>query len=438
MPQHPEHSLAKLLMPLALLACSPPQDHVAPSTEALAKAALPLADHGPLLQAIGDARFVIMGEMTHGTHEFYLERARLTERLVRDRGFGAVVIEGDQPAAERVNRYVRGLGADRSAAQALQAFTNFPRWMWRNAEFSNLVERLRTHNQALPPERRVGVYGMDVYNLSGAIDAVIAYLERNGSAAQARAQYRCFAPYRADPHRYGAAARRRSCRAAAEAVLTSVRGLPRPADPVAAEARFSAIGSAATVAGAEEYFRELYSGTSAWNARDRRMTSTVEEIAEHVGALAGPPGRVVVWAHNSHVGDARATDAADRGEINLGQVLRERHGPAAFLLGFLTYTGSVIAAEQWDAPERVRTLRPALPGSDAARLHEAGVAEGLLLLRARHPAASLLEGRRPQRAVGVIYQPHTERQSHYFHADLRRQFDAVIHIDRTRALTPLR
>lgn len=400
------------------------------------------ADYDPLLAAVGDAGVVALGEATHGTHEFYRERARISERLIRERGFGAVAIEADWPVTERVNRYVRGLGNDTSAAQALAAYTRFPRWMWRNAEFRDFVERLRAHNQSLPPARRVGVYGIDVYDLFDAADAVVAYLGAVDATAarRARDRYRCFAPYRPDPQRYGMAARRpsRSCADEAASTLADLRRLARPADPVAAEAHFSAIRSAASVAGAEEYFRTLHAGSLAWNARDRRMAATVAEVGEHVAALSDRPGKVIVWAHNSHIGDARATEARLRGEINLGQLLRERAGDAAFLLGFLTHSGSVIAAREWGAPGRVHDLRPALEESYSGLLHATGLGDALLLLRPGQPAASILAAPRLERAVGVVYARQTERRSHYFRAELPRQFDGVVYLDRTRAMTPLR
>ncbi|HEX8556021.1 MAG TPA: erythromycin esterase family protein, partial [Sphingomonas sp.] len=282
----------------------------------LASAARPIrgtsADYDPLLEATRGKQFVLLGEATHGTHEFYRERARISMRLVREQGFRAVVIEGDWPDTDRVNRYVRSLGGDASAQAALSAFQDFPRWMWRNAEFRDFVEALRTHNATLPAAQRVGVYGMDVYNLFEAADAVIAYLASvdRAAAERARAQYLCFARYRPDPARYGEAARRaeRSCERQAAAVLAELRARPRPQDPVAAEALFSAVRSAASVAGAEEYNRVAYAGANSWNVRDRRMAATVTDIAAHAEAVSGAPGKVVVWAHNSHVGDARATD----------------------------------------------------------------------------------------------------------------------------------
>ncbi|HEX8402913.1 MAG TPA: erythromycin esterase family protein [Allosphingosinicella sp.] len=268
----------------------------------------------------------------------------------------------------------------------------------------------------------------------------IRYLERSdpAMAGRVRSNYRCFAPYRGDTQRYGEAARRRSCQAPAEAALAEFRRLRRPSDPVAAEAHFAALGNARAVVGTEEYFRTLHAGSYSWNARDKRMAATVDEVADHVGRVRGQPGRVIVWAHNSHVGDARATEAANRGELNVGQLLRERHGQAAFLLGFLTHSGTVIAGEEWDMPGRVRTLRPALPESHSGLLRAAGLQEGVLLLRGSPGASDArIAAPRLQRAVGVIYRPETERLSHYFQATLTRQFDAVIYLGETRALTPL-
>jgi erythromycin esterase-like protein len=444
--------LAAALMPLA--ACSPGESRIpeapdaqlsaAPALASIAAGAQPIrsaaTDYDPLIGSIGDARFVLLGEATHGTHEFYRERARISMRLVREQRFRAVVIEADWPDAGRVNRYVRGLGVDASAEAALSDFADFPRWMWRNAEFRDFVEELRAHNASLPPSQQVGVYGMDVYNLFGAADAVVRYLENfdRPAAARARAQYRCFARYRPDPARYGEAARSpaRSCERQAKSVLAELRARPRPEDATAAEELFSAVRSAASVVGAEEYNRAAYGGTLAWNVRDRRMAATVTEVAEHVSTRA-ELGKVVVWAHNSHVGDARATDMAMRGELNLGQLLRERFGGATYLLGFTTYEGTVMAADRWDGPQRVHTLRAARPDSYAGLFRAAGTGDALILLSTGSAAAQALGEPRLKREVGVIYARATELQSHYLRTRLAQQFDAVIHLDRTRALTPL-
>lgn len=299
---------------------------------------------------------------------------------------------------------------------------------------------MRAYNLAQPPARRVGVYGMDVQNLFEGQEAAVAWLARHDppAAARARARYRCFAGFRGDPARYGEATRRpgRACERQASAVLAEFQGRPRPVDPEAAEALFSARRSAATVVAAEAYHRATHAGAYSWNVRDRFMAEAVAEIAAHAESLSGAPGKVAVWAHNTHVGDARSTAMAQRGELSLGQLLRDRYGAGAFLVGFLTHSGTVMAAAEWDRPGRVQVLRPALAESYAGLLHAQGIQRGLFLTREPGVAAALA-GPRLERAVGVIYQPRTERESHYLEARLSRQFDAVVYIDRTRAVTPL-
>jgi erythromycin esterase-like protein len=314
--------------------------------------------------------------------------------------------------------------------------------MWGNTDFRDFVERLRTYNMARPAAERVGLYGLDVYDLSEAADAVVAYLKQADPAAagRSRSQYRCFAPYRGDTHAYGLATRRpsASCREEAEAVLAEVRRLPRPADPVAAETHFGAVRSAASVVAAEEYFRVSYTGSLSWNARDRRMAETVDEIAAHAAALSGRPGKIVTWSHNTHTGDARATSAANRGELSLGQLMRQRHGDAAFLIGFFTYTGTVMAAPEWDRPGRAYDIRLALEGSHSWLFHQTGIPNFSLLLRGNAAVSRGLAEPMLQRAIGVIYAPQTERQSHYFDARLSEQFDAAIFFNRSSAVTPIR
>jgi erythromycin esterase-like protein len=411
-----------------------------------ARLAVPLtgapSDHDPLVQAARDARFVLLGESSHGTHEYYRDRALISERLVRELGFGAVAIEGDWSGTYRVNLYVRGRGGDRTAEQALSGYRNFPRWMWRNAEFRDFIDRLHNWNLTQPPERRVGVYGMDVYDLFDAQDAVIAYLRRVDPAATGRAQrhYRCFAPYNRSSHAYGEAARRQSssCEDEAAAVVAEVRRLPRPEAPAEAESHFTAVRAAASVAGGEAYFRSVYAGSMSWNVRDQQMARNLDEIADHVGRVSGRPGKVVAWAHNSHMGDARATFAARQGELNIGQLMRQRHGEAAFLVGFFTHGGTVMAAPEWDMPGRVYQVRPALPGSYSDLFHRSGMPAFSLVLRGNKELARQFGQPRLQRAIGVIYRPETERQSHYFDARLSEQFDAILFFNRSRGVTPLR
>jgi erythromycin esterase-like protein len=400
------------------------------------------SDYSDILAQAGGARRILLGESTHGTHEYYRERARITERLIRDHGAGAVAIEGDWSATQRVNLYVRGLGSDRNAEQALRGYTSFPQWMWGNTDFRDFVERLRTLNLERPPEQRVGLYGMDVYDLYDSAESVEAYLRRTApQAAQAAARhYRCFARYGRDRWAYGVATRdpRRACRSQAQAVLADVRRLPRPADPAQREAHFGALRSAASVAAAEEYFRTASVGSLAWNVRDRHMADNVDEIAGHVEAMSGRPARVVMWSHNTHSGDARATFAADRGELNLGQLMRQRHGDSAFLIGFLSHSGSVFAAPEWDSPGRRYDMRPALRGSYSELFHRSGLPAFSLLIRGNAAVSRLLAAPMLERAIGVVYVPASERTAHYFEARLAEQFDAVIYFDRSRAVTPVR
>jgi erythromycin esterase-like protein len=396
-------------------------------------------DYDDIMAAIGDARFVLLGESTHGTHEYYRERARISERLIRERGFNAILIEGDWSPTFRVNLYVRGLGTDSSAEQALAGYTRFPRWMWGNRDFRNFVERVHAYNLTLPAERRVGIYGMDVYDIFDAADAAVAYLRGIDPAAAHRTerQYDCFDPYKEDTAAYGASTRSgRSCKDEAAAAQAEVQRIARPSGAAEAEAHFAAQGAAASVVAGEEYFRTAYTGSLAWNVRDKRMAQNVEATAEHLSALSGQPGKAVTWSHNSHTGDARATFAANCGELNLGQLMRQRHGNSAFLLGFLTYGGTVMAAPEWDQPGQVYTVRPALSESYSGLFHTLGIPNFSLLLRGNAELKTLLGQPRLQRAIGVIYAPQTERQSHYFDAHLSEQFDAVIYFDQTTAVTP--
>ena len=409
-------------------------------------AALPLTgaalDYDTLIALAAAARVVFLGEQTHGTHEFYRERARITQRLIRERGFRAVALEADWPEVERINRYIHGEAGDAGAERSLGGFTDFPLWMWRNTDVRDLVQWLRAHNAPLPLDRRVSIYGIDVYSLYTSADAVIAYLESVDPAAaeRARKQYACFAAHRPDPQRYAAAAQSRSCEAQAAAVLSEMRqrAATRPADPAAANALFSALRNAHSVVNSEEYFRSLYiPGISTWNVRDQRMEDVLLAIDEHLGTGASERAGIVVWAHNSHAGDARATDMGEGGEHNVGQLIRQRLGGESLLVGFFTHRGKVMAASEWGAPGRVFDLRPALAGSYADLFHAARAANFMLVLR--DPTLTThLSGPRLERAVGVVYIPATERQSHYFRARLTSQFDLALFFDQTAAVTPIR
>jgi erythromycin esterase-like protein len=403
-------------------------------------------DVSAIVDAIGDARIVLLGEASHGTHEFYATRAAVTRRLIEAHGFRAVTIEGDWPDTRRVDRFVRAISPDADADMALAGFRRFPQWMWRNHVVRDFVSWLRRWNDGRQPGARCGFYGLDLYSLHASIDAVLKYLERvdPGAARRARERYSCFEHAGGDdPQAYGFAASRALVEPCEDDVVRQLAELRHCADEYASSGGdlgeddfFSAEQNARLVANAERYYRSMFHGrVSSWNLRDTHMAETLDAVVERL-ERDGEPARLCVWAHNSHLGDARATQMGKGGELNVGQLVRERYGDAACLVGFTTYTGTVTAAHDWDEPARRRTVRPGLAGSTEALFHRLG--DPRFLLDLRHPdARQELAGSRLERAIGVIYRPETERQSHYFHVDLPRQFDLVIHFDETRALEPL-
>lgn len=416
----------------------------APTT--LQAAALPVTGHNqdydPLMEMIGDAQFVLLGEATHGTHEFYRERARITRRLIEEKGFNAVAIEADWEETRRIHHYIHGRSGDTSAEQALSGFTDFPEWMWRNTDVRDLVEWLRTYNDTLPNSRSgIGFYGLDLQKPFESIDPVVRYLERvdTEAANRARERYGCFANFSKDPIAYGREAAPRGEGACADEALAQLQEMEQRVitstlyhNPVMTDELFSAIQNARVVKNGEEYFRSpLLGNTSSWNLRDHHMADALDALATQ--SVPGQTVKVVAWAHNSHMGDASATEMGEYGEWNVGQLMRERHKDGAVLVGFTTYSGTVVAASNWGAPGVDQPIRPALPDSYSGLFHSLGVGNFLLLLRGK---VDLVEPRL-ERAIGVIYLPQSERASHYFEADLMKQFDAVIHMDVTRAVAPL-
>lgn len=399
---------------------------------------------GPLLDRIGDADAVLIGEASHGTHEFYHARAELTKALILGHGFNAVAVEADWPDAYRVNRWVRHETEDIDAAQALGDFTRFPRWMWRNRDVVAFLQWLRDFNEPRPPAGRAGFYGLDLYSLHTSINAVLAYLKKVDPAGAERARYRygCFEDFGEDSQSYGYAATLGISRSCEDDVVAQLVDLRRRATDyaardgrVAADEYFMAEQNARLVLNAEKYYRSMFGGrVESWNVRDTHMMDTLDALTSHLRQTAGR-AKVVVWAHNSHLGDARATQMGDIGELNLGQLARERYGNRARLVGFTTHTGSVTAATNWDEPAERKRVRPSLEGSYERLFHDTGIAQFLLLTG--DPALRDVLGSRLERAIGVIYRPETERVSHYFTARLADQFDAVMHIDETRALEPL-
>ena len=399
-----------------------------------------------LMQRVGNAPLVLIGEASHGTHEFYRIRAEITKRLITERGFQAVAVEADWPDAYRVNQYVRGGGTDHDATEALGGFQRFPQWMWRNADVLDFVGWLRAHNLSRPDDERVGLYGLDLYSLHASMDAVIRYLRvvDPNAAWRASQRYACFEHFGGDPQSYGYAAAHGLAPSCEREVMEQLIELRRSAvdyarrdGRVATDDLFFAEQNAQVVANAERYYRAMFGDrVNSWNLRDRHMAATLEALMAFLGRQRAP-AKVVVWAHNSHLGDARATEMGRRGELNVGQLVRQRYGGAAILVGFSTYQGSVTAASNWGDPAQCMRVRPALPGSLEALFHDVGIQSFMLDLDVRTEAAEALATPRLQRAIGVIYRPDTERQSHYYHASLARQFDVVLHYDTTRAVEPM-
>lgn len=399
-------------------------------------------DYDALLERIGDARFVLIGEASHGTHEFYRERARLTRRLIEERGFTAVAVEADWPDAYRVNRYVRGQSEDADAGDALGDFTRFPRWMWRNEDVWGFVEWLREHNEQHPGQE-AGFYGLDLYSLHRSMRAVVEYLDTVDpqAAARARQRYACFDHFGDNPQAYGyatASGRQEPCEDAAVAQLLELQrqGAEPGCGPLGGDEHFHAEQNARLALNAANYYRSMFRGRGeSWNIRDTHMAETLEALAAH-GEAQGRPPRIVVWAHNSHLGDARASAMGwERGELNLGQLTRGRWPTETFIVGLSTHHGTVTASDDWDEPARTKRVRPGLPGSLEQVLHEVG---GDFWLDLREPqVAGELRDERLQRFIGVIYRPETERWSHYVQTRPADMYDALLHFDATTALVPL-
>jgi erythromycin esterase-like protein len=417
----------------------------ASATHATLSAALAITgspnDYDALVDRIGDARCVLIGEASHGTHEFYVERARMTRSLIAQAGFNAIAVEADWPAAYRLNCFVRGAGEDRTAADALGDFQRFPRWMWRNQVVEAFAVWLRAQNQRAPDP--VGFYGLDLYSLNESVNLVLRYLEKVDpeAAKRARERYSCFDHRHGDDGQgYGAAVvsgREESCE---RGVLDQLLELQQKQAEYSSndtrlpeDAHFFAVQNARLVANAERYYRTMFrGGPDSWNLRDSHMAETLDALFDHLDEPRRP-SKVVVWAHNSHVGDARYTEMGRRGQLTLGQLARERYDRNAYLVGLTTYEGTVTAASDWGAPALVKRVIPGREDAYEAELHDAGLRRDLLLFE----TGLEVDARRLERAIGVIYRPETERQSHYFQAEMARQFDAVVHLDRTQALWPL-
>jgi erythromycin esterase-like protein len=410
----------------------------------VASAAKPIGNHDELLERIGDSEIVLIGEASHGTHDFYAVREALTRRLIAEKGFRIVALEADWPDALRVNRYVSGCSDDNSANEALGGFRRFPTWMWRNTVMEGFVDWLKEWNCGSDGRETAGIFGMDLYSMHTSMQSVLAYLGKVDpeAAKRARERYSCFDHFGGDPQHYGymtSSEGAEPCEGKVVNQLMELRErqleLIRQDVGAAEDEFFFAEQNARLVVNAERYYRSMFlARRSSWNLRDEHMTETLAALKRHFGKDGG---KMVVWAHNSHLGDARATEMGARGEYNIGQLMRQKFGSHVFNIGFSTYAGTVTAARNWGDPTEIQRVRAALPGSYEELFHDTGLRDFWLDLREGGEAAEVLAQERLQRAIGVIYRPETERDSHYFKASLTQQFDVMIHIEETRALDAL-
>jgi protein-L-isoaspartate(D-aspartate) O-methyltransferase len=423
----------------------PPVEAAAPArlyrlSEVVAEAAEPLPDpddprFGAFFDRFGSARVVMLGEASHGTSEFYRARAAITKRLIEEHGFNIVAVEADWPDAAAVDRHVRQRpGPERTE----RAFRRFPTWMWRNRDVAQFVDWLTDYNAAQAPDKRAGFYGLDLYNMSDAIAAVLDYLDARDpeAAAVARERYGCLTPWQKEPATYGRAVLRGSYKDCEEAVALQCRELlERRLKHIGDDSFIDAAQSARLVASAERYYRIMYyGGADAWNLRDTHMFETLTNLLEAKDGTA----KAVVWAHNSHIGDARHTDMGSlRDEINIGQLARERFGKQAVLIGFGTHSGTVTAANDWDGETQTMRVRPSRADSYERVCHDAGIARFLLDMKRNDELRYRLKTPRLERFIGVIYRPGTELASHYAEASLSEQFDAYVWFDETHAVEPL-
>jgi erythromycin esterase-like protein/predicted phosphoribosyltransferase len=442
----------ELLRAAATATAAAPVEEPPDDLAVIRAAAIPVEDGTPsddvLFDLVGDAHLVLIGEASHGTHEFYQSRARMTRRLIEEKGFNAVAVEADWPDAYRVNQYVRGRSKDEGAEAALRGFQRFPAWMWRNEVVLGFVGWLREHNEHRDSADQAGFYGLDLYSLNRSAEAVISYLEGVDpeAAERARERYSCLDHHTSDDGevfaRTGAFGAGEACENEAIDQLVELSRKEQEysvRDGLLAEDEFfSAEQNARVVSAAASYYRAMFGGrASTWNMRDLHMTDTLDALLEHLTREPDQPAKVVVWAHNSHLGDARATETSARGELNVGQLVRERHPGDCRTIGFTTHTGTVTAADNWGGAAHRKRVRPALSGSVEDLFHRSALEEFLLRFDRPAPVTEVMTQARLERAIGVIYRPQTERVSHYFHARPAEQFDAVIHLDQTQALTPL-
>ncbi|PJJ58781.1 erythromycin esterase family protein [Hymenobacter chitinivorans] len=392
-------------------------------------------DLDPILQQMGPARYALLGEASHGTAEFYTWRAALSKRLIQEKGFTMIAVEGDWPAIYELNRYVRGQSSAGSAVQSLQSLHRWPTWLWANQEVANLLEWVRTYNKTQPAARQVGFYGLDLYSMVQSLEQV-----RTDFSAADQATHEavinalsCLEPYRSNEEAYGTATLRGvSCATEINAVLTAVRAR-RQALPATDEAGFSAEQNALLAVNAERYYRTaVQESAGSWNIRDQHMMETINRLMD----FHGPAAKIIVWAHNTHVGDARYTDMAARGEVNVGQLTRQQHGAeGVFVVGSGTYQGTVVAAPFWGGATTIMPVPAAPQSSWEGALHAKEPRTKLVMLQGWRQDPALTE-RRGHRAIGVVYDPGQE-SGNYVPSDLPNRYDAFLFLDQTQALHPL-
>jgi erythromycin esterase len=428
----------------------PNNPRTTPEADSLRRAAHRLtspADLDPLLKAVGDARFVLLGEATHGTSEFYTWRAEISKRLILEKGFSFIAVEGDWPDCYHVNRYVKCLpDSGHSAEDVLHAFARWPTWMWANREMVDLTEWLRAHNRDLADVRQVGFFGLDVYSLWDSMAAVVEYLEDIDpvAASAARRAYSCFDPYYDDAQAYAQATALvpTSCEHATNAMLQALRARAPQAREHERDSHFSAEQNALTARNAERYYRAMVrGGASSWNIRDNHMAETLERLMSH----HGPQAKAIVWEHNTHIGDARFTDMARHGMVNVGQLVRQRHGEGpgdgdgTIIVGFGTHRGTVIAGEEWEAQMEKLPVPPARPGSWEDTLHLALGGEDALFIFDGTDDGGIpgLDDPVAHRAIGVVYHPDAERLGNYVPTIVPRRYDAFLFVDESKGVDPL-
>jgi len=393
-----------------------------------------------LLERIGDSRLVLLGEASHGTAEFYQMRARITRELIEKKGFTIIAVEADWPDAAHIDHYIHGTSPDPLLEST--PFSRFPTWMWANHSVLEFIHWLKAHNEKIDaPEEQVGFYGLDLYSLYSSIEMVLNYLEKVDpeTAEVARVRYGCLMPWASDPGMYGQVTITRQYRECEEDVLATLQDLLKKRIDYSmadGERFFDAEQNARLVADAERYYRTMYyAENNSWNQRDQHMFDTLRSVL----AFRGPESKAVIWEHNSHIGDARATQMSARGEFNIGQLVRQKYADATYLIGFGTDHGTVAAASEWGGPMEVKQVEPSHIDSYERIFHETMTDNFLLPLSKplQEITRKKLLAERLERAIGVIYRPETELQSHYFYASLPRQFDEYIWFDETRAVEPL-